>query len=178
MVHPMRRTFRGSSTERGLGAWLSFRREKVPGTPPIALRERLIACPAPLPSRPRGERLSANMPPMSHHRCLIPILSAALVIQGLVAVVPHTHGSDTAGMGPAAGSSEAVVSSGAEDGSTGVSRARCTHRWSSRGPSSCWLRERSPLPPVRPNDTRTSPPPFLHLPVLADLPGLSDQARF
>ena len=57
------------------------------------------------------------MPPMSHHRCLIPILSAALVIQGLVAVVPHTHGSDTAGMGPAAGSSEAVVSSGAEDGS-------------------------------------------------------------
>ena len=25
-------------TERGLGAWLSFRREKVPGTAPIALK--------------------------------------------------------------------------------------------------------------------------------------------
>ncbi len=54
---------------------------------------------------------------MSRHRHLIPLLVAVLVIQGLVAVVPHTHGSDMAGMGPASGSIGVVVSSGAEDGS-------------------------------------------------------------
>jgi hypothetical protein len=35
-----RRIFGKALRERGLGAWLSFRREKVPGTAPIAMLER------------------------------------------------------------------------------------------------------------------------------------------
>jgi len=38
----VRREFGEALRERGLGAWLSFRREKVPGTAPIALPERAI----------------------------------------------------------------------------------------------------------------------------------------
>jgi hypothetical protein len=34
---------RRPSRERGIGAWLSFRREKVPGTAPIAPPERAIS---------------------------------------------------------------------------------------------------------------------------------------
>ncbi len=63
---PGRNQFRVSSKERGLGAWLSFRSEKVPGTAPIATPEAMESgiysrrsgsrpCP-PVPCGPQGIR--------------------------------------------------------------------------------------------------------------------------
>jgi len=54
---------------------------------------------------------------MVFRRRLIPLLTVVLVIQSLVAVVPHTHGSETADIGPGVGGVGAAASIGVTAGS-------------------------------------------------------------
>jgi len=54
---------------------------------------------------------------MVFRRSLIPLLTAVLVIQSLVAVVPHTHGFETASMDRELGCAGSLASKSALDGS-------------------------------------------------------------